>query len=64
MVTLFDLYSDDLPRFHEEIEIVSKSIFKSIVEDRITDDQFERLLRRRDDLLKRADKLPTNDHEP
>jgi len=64
MVTLFDLYSDDLPRFHEEIDIVSKSIFKSIVEDRITDDQFERLLRRRDDLLKRADKLPTNDHEP
>jgi hypothetical protein len=56
MVTLFDLYSHDIPRFHEEIDGVSKSIFKMVVDDRITDDQFEKLLRRRDDLLERADK--------
>ena len=56
MVTLFDMYSQDTPRFHEEMDSVSKSVFKMVVEDRITDDQFERLLRRRDDLLERADR--------
>ncbi len=64
MVTLFDLYSQDIPRFHEEIDSVSKSLFKMVVEDRITDDQFERLLRRRDDLLERADRLQTRNHAP
>lgn len=56
MVTLFDLYSTDFARFREEIDNVSKSIFKMVVEDQITDDQFEKLLRRRDDLLARAER--------
>jgi hypothetical protein len=57
MVTLFDLYSKDAQRFHAEMDTVSKSIFKMMVDDKITDDQFEKLLKRRDDLLERADKL-------
>ena len=57
MVTLYDLYAKDDQRFHSEMDNVSKSIFKMMVDDKITDDQFERLLKRRDDLLERADKL-------
>jgi hypothetical protein len=54
MVTLYDLYSKDLKRFREEMDNISKSVFKMVVDDRITDDQFERLLKRRDDLLDRS----------
>ncbi|MFB3888081.1 MAG: hypothetical protein ACE14S_01205 [Candidatus Bathyarchaeia archaeon] len=57
MVTLFDLYARDHERFHMEMDNVSKSIFKMLVDDHITDDQFEKLLKRRDDLLERSDKL-------
>lgn len=54
MVTLYDLYNKDLPRFNQELDIISSSIFKTVVEDKITDEQFEKLLKRRDDLLERA----------
>ncbi len=57
MVTLYDMYSKDNARFHQEMDTVSKTIFKMLVEDKVTDDQFERLLKRRDDLLERADRL-------
>jgi hypothetical protein len=57
MVTLYDLYSKDLPRFHQEMDNMSKSIIRMLVEDRITDEQFEKLLKRRDDLVERSDKL-------
>jgi hypothetical protein len=57
MVTLYDLYSRDLPRFHQEMDNMSKSIIRMLVEDRITDEQFEKLLKRRDDLVERSDKL-------
>jgi hypothetical protein len=56
MVTLYDLYSRDYNRFNMEMENTSKTIFKMMVDDKITDEQFERLLRRRDDLLERAEK--------
>ena len=56
MVTVYDLYSENLPKFQGEIDNISKSVFKLLVEDRITDDQFERLLKRRDDLLARSKK--------
>ena len=56
MVTLYDLYSKDIARFRTEMENVSKSIFKMMVEDKVSDDQFEKLLKRRDDLLERAEK--------
>jgi hypothetical protein len=54
LVTIYDISSKDPSRFHQEMDNVSSSIFKMLVEDKITDDQFEKLLKRRDDLLERA----------
>jgi hypothetical protein len=54
MVTVYDMYSKDLLKFHQEMDNMSKSIIKTFVEDKITDDQFEKLLQRRDDLLARV----------
>jgi hypothetical protein len=57
MVTVYDLYSKDIQRFRVEMDGISKTVFKMMVDDKITDEQFEKLLKRRDDLLERADKL-------
>lgn len=54
MVTIYDMYSKDLPKFHQEMDHMSISTIKMLVEDKITDDQFEKLLQRRGDLLQRA----------
>jgi hypothetical protein len=54
MVTIYDLYSSNIMKFQQEMANVSSSIFKLLIEDRITDEQFEKLLVRRDDLMKRA----------
>jgi hypothetical protein len=54
MVTLYDLYNRDYNRFNTEMENTSKTVFKMMVDDKITDEQFEKLLKRRDDLLERA----------
>jgi hypothetical protein len=54
MVTIYEISSKDLSSFHQEMDNVSGSIFKMLVEDKITDDQFEKLLKRRDDLIERA----------
>jgi hypothetical protein len=54
MVTIYDLYASDIMKFHQEMANVSSSIFRLLIEDRITDEQFEKLLVRRDDLIKRA----------
>ena len=53
MVTIYDLYSKDLLKFYREMDNVSRSSIKMLLDDRITDEQFERLLKRRDDLLGR-----------
>jgi hypothetical protein len=52
--SIYDLYSGDVIKFHQEMANASNQIFKLLIEDKITDDQFERLLVRRDDLLKRV----------
>jgi hypothetical protein len=54
MVTLYDLYNRDYNRFNTEMENTSKTVFKMMVDDKISDEQFEKLLKRRDDLLERA----------
>ena len=54
MVTIYDLYSSDLEKFHQEMKNISASIFKMLIDDKITDEQFEKLLKRRDDLLERS----------
>lgn len=57
MVNLYDHYSYDFRKFNHEIEELSKSITKYFIEDKINDDQFDKLLTRRDDLLERAKRL-------
>ena len=54
LVTLYDLYSQDLQKFQQEMENISASIFKMLIDGKITDEQFEKLLKRRDDLLERS----------
>jgi hypothetical protein len=57
MVNLYDHYSHDFPKFNQEIEELSKSTTKYFIEGKINDDQFDKLLTRRDDLLERAKRL-------
>jgi hypothetical protein len=54
LVTVYDMYSKDLMRFNQEMENMSRTIIRMLVEDRITDEQFDKLLQRRDDLLQRT----------
>jgi len=57
MVTLYDHYSLNLAQFHQEMENMSRSIHKYFIENKITDDQFEKLLTQRDNMIERAKKL-------
>jgi len=61
MINLYDHYSSNLSKFNQEIENLSKSITKYFIEGKINDDQFDKLLTRRDDLLERAKKLKKGD---
>jgi hypothetical protein len=54
MVNVYDHYSANFKEFREEMDTLSKSITKYFIEDKINDDQFDRLLTRRDDLFKRV----------
>jgi len=53
LVTVYDMYSKDLIKFNQEMDNMSRTIIRMLIEDNITDEQFDRLLRRRDDLLQR-----------
>jgi len=44
------MYSKDLLKFHQEMNNISGTIIKMLVEDKINDEQFEKLLKRRDGL--------------
>ncbi|MEM3731293.1 MAG: hypothetical protein QW667_03685 [Candidatus Bathyarchaeia archaeon] len=54
IVTLYDLHAHDNLRFRQEMDNMNKSIITMFLQDRITDQQFERLLQRLDDFRKRA----------
>jgi hypothetical protein len=56
MVTIYDMYSKDPVKVHRELDNVIRSSIKMLIEDRITDEQFEKLLKRRDDIIERAEK--------
>ena len=56
MVDTYERYSHDFTKFHQEIEGLSKTITQYFIEDKINDDQFDKLLTRRDDLIERARK--------
>lgn len=62
MVTIYDLRSRDQARFVEEMDIVSKSIFRMLIQDEITEDQFEKLLKGRDDLLESSARQNSSSH--
>ena len=57
MVSIFDSKSLNYSKFIKEIENLSKSITKYFIEDKINDEQFDKLLARRDNLLERAQKI-------
>ena len=57
MVRIYDHYSSNLAKFHQEIADLSKSITNYFIEGKINDDQFDKLLTRRDDFIERAKKL-------
>lgn len=56
MVNLYNRYSNNFEKLFEEIENLSMSITNYFVEGKISDDQFDKLLTRRDDLIERANK--------
>ena len=56
MVTIYDHYSQDHAKLVDEMDNLSKASVKMLLEDKITDDQFEKLLKRRDDLIERSTK--------
>jgi hypothetical protein len=60
MVSIFDRYSLNYSQFYKEIENLSKSITKYFIEDQITDEQFDKLFARKDDLLERVQRLDKN----
>jgi len=57
MVNIYDRHALNFTQFYQEIENLSRSITKYFIEDKITDDQFDKLLTRRDSLIERARKL-------
>jgi len=61
MVNLYDHYSSDFQKFSREIENLSKSVSKYFIEGKINDDQFDKLLTRRDDLIDSAKRQSRKD---
>ena len=57
MVSIFDRYSLKYSKFYQEIENLSKSITKYFIDGQISDEQFDKLFARRDDLIARAQEL-------
>jgi len=57
MVNIHDSYSTNFPRFRQEIDNLSRSVTRLFIEGKITDDQFDKLLKRRDDLIERVAKI-------
>jgi hypothetical protein len=54
MVNLYDHYSSDHQKFSQEMDNLSKSVTKHFIEGKINDEQFDKLLTRRDDLMDRT----------
>jgi len=57
MVRIYEHYALNFVQFNQELENLSRSITKCFIEDKLTDDQFDKLLTRRDDLIDRAKRL-------
>lgn len=59
MVTIYDMYSKDHAKLYREMDTLSRASIKMLLDDQITDEQFEKLLKRRDDLIERSEKQQT-----
>jgi hypothetical protein len=57
MVNLFNEYKSNPETFENEMDNLTESIFTSFIDSKITDEQLEKLLHRRDDLLARLPKM-------
>ena len=60
MVSIFDRSSKDPHQLHEEIDTLSSSIINYFIEDKITDEQFEKLMTQRDHLMEKMGESPPN----
>ncbi len=58
MVSIYEHYAPDYAKFQGEIDNLSASFLKCFIDDKITDEQFERLLHARDNLTDKAKNLP------
>ncbi len=58
MVSIFDRSSSDPHQLHQEIDTLSSSILRYFIEDKITDEQFEKLMAQRDHLMEKMGKSP------
>ncbi|MEM2112196.1 MAG: hypothetical protein QXX08_10050 [Candidatus Bathyarchaeia archaeon] len=56
MVSIYDHYASNYSQFFVEMENLSVSILRYFIDDKITDDQFEKLLRARDNLMNKVKK--------
>lgn len=54
IVSLYHQHTSDLLTFRQEIDKLTRFIFESFIVGRISDEQFENLFERRDDLLERT----------
>jgi hypothetical protein len=57
MVTMYDHYGKDKGKLVSEMDNLSKAAIRMLIEDQITDEQFEKLLKRRDDLMERSQRF-------
>jgi hypothetical protein len=59
MVGVFDRSSSDPLQLKNEMHVLSSSIINYFIEDKITDEQFDKLIARRDYLMGQTSKSPS-----
>ncbi len=57
MVNLYDHYSSNYEKFNREMENLARSVSEYFIEGKISDEQFDKLLTRRDDFVERTRKM-------
>lgn len=60
MASIYDRYVSNPEQFNLEMTNISGSIFKYFIEDKMTDEQFEKLIKQRDYLFEEVKKHQTS----